>query len=140
MVERICPRCQHGNPLENRFCGACGCSLDRNELAPRVENGLTLAGHQLPARQLRQVGQAMAVGLAALAAEVGLAWLKRRLDQGALPTSSTLAPLARASAAPAEPAAETPMVTIVSQRVVEIWEQGSLARQVVERHVWRKQG
>ena len=47
-------------------------------------------------------------------------------------TGSALAPQA------AEEAAR--IVTIVSQRVIEVWEQGSLARQIVEKHVWKKTG
>ena len=30
-------------------------------------------------------------------------------------------------------------VTIISQRVVEIWDHGNLTRQIVEKHVWRKE-
>jgi hypothetical protein len=40
------------------------------------------------------------------------------------------------------PAVSAPIsvtTTIISQRVVEIWERGELVRQVVERHVWRRE-
>jgi hypothetical protein len=139
MVERICPQCQHGNPLENRFCGACGSSLERQELATRPQAGLTVAGRPLPMRQMRQVGSAVALSIAAVAAEAGLAWLKRRVDQGGQPQASQ--PLARSAPQQVTPASGSPsVVTIISQRVVEIWDQGSLTRQVVEKHIWRKEG
>jgi hypothetical protein len=144
MVERICPSCQHGNPLENRYCGACGASLDRDALvAQAADSGarITLAGRQLPLAQVKQVGAALAVGLATLAAEAGMAYLRRRVDQlttpGAVSTPSAAeraAPITRRST---HPVADT--VTIVSQRVVEIWDQGSLSRQIVEKHVWRRE-
>jgi hypothetical protein len=138
MVERICPQCQHGNPLDNRFCGACGTSLDRNELMVRPEARLTIGNLQLPATQVRQVGRAVALGVAAIAAEAGMAWLKRRLDQPA--PATTPQPLARTTQPTPQPSSVAKeVVTIVSQKVVEIWEQGDLKRQVIEKHIWRKE-
>lgn len=144
MVERICPQCQHGNPLENRFCGRCGTSLERNELAPRPDAGLTIAGHNLPV-QFKQVGQAMAVSLAALAAEAGLAWLRRRVERINLPTPATqqITPVTQSSSSsivPATPAPRHNVVTIFSQRVVEVWDREGLMRQTIERSVWRREG
>lgn len=141
MVERICPACQHGNPMENRFCGACGASLERNELAPRAQDAIVIAGQSIPLAQVRQVSKAVAVGLAALAAEAGLAYLKRRAERVGLPTTALAARPAETSAlAPKAAEQAANVVTIVSQRVVEVWEQGTLARQIVEKHVWKKEG
>jgi hypothetical protein len=137
MVERICPACQHGNPMENRFCGACGASLERNELARREPDAIVIAGQSIPLAQVRQVAKAAAVGLAALAAEAGIAYLKRRAERAGLPATALARP---AEASPVTPQAAQQVVTIVSQRVVEVWEQGGLARQIVEKHVWRKEG
>lgn len=139
MVERICPACRHANPLENRFCGACGAGLEPDALALRSEGTISIAGQQLPVAQIKQVGQAVAMGLVAVAAEAGLAWLRNRAQRAGLPTVvPTPAPERTALAPrPAEPI--TQVVTVVSQRVVEVWEQGRLARQVVEKHVWRKE-
>jgi hypothetical protein len=136
MVERICPACQHGNPMENRFCGACGASLERNELARRDADAIVIAGQSIPLAQVRQVGRAAAVGLAALAAEAAISYLKRRAERSGLPAVT----LTNRPAALTPQAAEdaTRAVTIVSQRVVEFWEQGTLARQIVEKHVWKK--
>jgi hypothetical protein len=137
MVERICPACQHGNPMENRFCGACGAALEHHALAVRTEDAIIVAGQRIPLAQARQIGKAVAVGLAAVAAEAGLAWMMRRSGQSGVP----------ATALAVRPSAETPtqsagsvadVVTIVSQRVVEIWDHGNLTRQIVEKHVWKK--
>ena len=76
-----CPRCQHVNPPENRFCGACGTSLKVSEqLARRGESSPATASRALLPAELKPVGKALAVGLATLAAQAGLAWLRRRSE------------------------------------------------------------
>lgn len=139
MVERICPACRHGNPLENRFCGACGASLTQDALAKRPEAGIVIAGVELPAAQVRQVTRAVALGAVALAAEVGLAWLRKRTGQADVPAIQTPPAQALNAIVPQHTPSGQPAVTIWSQRVVEIWEQGQLTRQVVEKHLWRKE-
>jgi hypothetical protein len=84
-----CPRCSRANPPENRFCGGCGASLQSSgELIPRREDGLTLAGRALHER-LRPIGKVLAVGLATLAAEVGLSWLRHRTKAEERPSTLT---------------------------------------------------
>jgi hypothetical protein len=139
MVERICPVCQHGNPLENRFCGACGASLTQEALAKRPETGIVIAGVELPAAQVRQVTRAVALGAAAIVAEVGLAWLRKRTGQANLPAVQAPPTQALNAIVPQTNPTGQPAVTIWSQRVVEIWEHGQLTRQVVEKHLWRKE-
>jgi hypothetical protein len=141
MVERICPTCQHANPLDDRFCGKCGAPLERQLPARRDDALMTLAGRQLPVTW-QQFGKTVALSVAAVAAEAGLAWLRKRIETGSI----GVAPLARAAPA-ARPAPETTalargpvgsVVTIVSQRVIEIWEGGDGRRQISERHFWRR--
>jgi hypothetical protein len=86
MNERTpCPLCRHDNPPENRFCGRCGTSLASSEqLALRQENRPVTVDHALPVR-LSPAGKALALGLAALAAEAGLAWLRRRNERSRHP-------------------------------------------------------
>ena len=82
-----CPRCRHGNPPENHFCGACGASLTSGELpARRTESSPTTASPALLPAELKPVGRALAVGLATLAAEAGLAWLRRRAEGSERPS------------------------------------------------------
>jgi hypothetical protein len=152
MVERICPQCQHGNQLENRFCGRCGANLEHPRALTRREQDTDLAvsGPMLP-EQWKQVGKAMAVSLAALAAEAGMAWLRQRVDQmkdappaaqkPASQQSVSLLPRMTRSITPVEHTEQQEQrVTVWSQRVVQTWEHGTLTRQVVERTIWRREG
>ena len=76
-----CPRCRHGNPLENRFCGACGAPLTGSrQLARRPEDGPPAAGRALLPAGLKPVGRALAVGLSTVAVRAGIAWLRRRSE------------------------------------------------------------
>ncbi len=81
-----CPQCRYGNPLENRFCGACGAPLTGSwQLARRPEGFPPAAGRALLPAELKPVGRALAVGLATLAARAGIAWLRRRSEGPARP-------------------------------------------------------
>jgi hypothetical protein len=74
-----CPRCRQENPPRNRFCGSCGAPLTSGEqLATREENHPVPAGRAWPTK-FGPVGKALAVGVAALATEAGLSWLRRRI-------------------------------------------------------------
>ena len=77
----LCPQCEHENPLGNRFCGRCGTSLTSSrQIVPRHENTPAAVVRALPAR-LGPTGKVLAVGLATLAAEAGLLWLRRRVER-----------------------------------------------------------
>src|SRR5690349_13946670 len=89
MVERICSTCQHGNPLDDRFCGKCGAPLERQLPARRADSSIMIAGHQLPV-SWQQLGKTVASSVNALAAEAGLAWLRRRTEVGPSIVSSPL--------------------------------------------------
>jgi Double zinc ribbon len=90
MTERQvpCPRCRQENPPRNRYCGSCGASLTSGEqLARRQEHRPVPAGRAWPAK-FGPVGKALAVGVAALAAEASLSWLRRKIgaeDRSSLP-------------------------------------------------------
>jgi hypothetical protein len=81
MDERVpCPLCRHGNLPENRFCGHCGALLtSKGELTPRPEAKPAAAIRSLPTK-LGPAGKALALGLAVLATEAGLVWLRRRVE------------------------------------------------------------
>src|SRR5215207_185483 len=73
-----CPRCQHANPPENRFCGWCGASLGAgSDLVARREGNPTVMDHALPVKP-GPVGKALAVGLVTLVLKAGLSSLRRR--------------------------------------------------------------
>ena len=81
-----CPQCEHESPTGNRFCGRCGASLtSANQLVPRRENTPATVVRALPSK-LGPTGKTVAVGLVALAAELGVLWLHRRAERaGRLP-------------------------------------------------------
>ena len=92
-----CPLCRHTNPPGNLFCGSCGAPLTSGEqLAPREGRNPVPARRAIPAK-LGPAGKALAVGVAVLAAEVGVSWLRRKIgaaDWSSMPavrsTGSTL--------------------------------------------------
>ncbi len=83
-----CPLCRHTNPPENGFCGSCGAPLSSSEqLALRQDNNPVPARRAWPAK-LGPAGKALAVGVAVLAAEVGVSWLRRKIgaeDRSSMP-------------------------------------------------------
>jgi hypothetical protein len=84
-----CPSCRHTNPPENRFCGWCGAPLEcSQELVPRGEGAVMAVRRTLPAT-LVPAGKVVAVGLVALAAEVGLSWLRHRTKAEERPSTLT---------------------------------------------------
>ena len=77
----LCPQCEHENPLGNRFCGRCGASLTSSrQIVPRHEKTPAAVVRALPTK-LGPTGKVLAVGLATLAAEAGLLWLRRRVER-----------------------------------------------------------
>lgn len=134
MVERICPACQHGNPVTDRYCGKCGAPLERLLPVRRADAQLMIAGRDLPVTW-RQLGRTVALGVAALAAEAGIAALRRYVEGAQSPATAALA---RRATPPAEAAkAGASVITIISQRVVEIMDTPE-GRRVAEQSFWRK--
>jgi hypothetical protein len=142
MVERVCPECQHGNPLDNRFCGRCGAQLERQlplrapQHTTAQSNAITVAGYQLPVTWKR-LGQTVALSLTALAAEAGMSWLRRKLEHVTLPQTAVAQSNKIIPQSNHQKSQNT--VTITSHRVVELWEQGKLKQQIVDKHLWRKE-
>lgn len=127
-MQRICPQCRTSNPMDNQFCGHCGATLQA--LVPHKNRELT--PYDDSAKQLKQIGQTVAVSLLALAAEAGLAYLRRRLEsnEGRPEESKALQPVERSTA----PSATQP--TAVSLRVTEVHHNGRLVQRTVERAAW----
>ena len=90
-----CPRCKYENPANNRFCGRCGTSLtSTKQLVTRRDESPATAVRYLPSK-LSPTGKTLAVGLAALAAEAGVLWLRRRIertDRAPLPATQDAKP------------------------------------------------
>jgi hypothetical protein len=129
-----CPLCQHENPSENRFCGSCGARLTSEEqLATRQQHYPVPATRAWPT-MLGPAGKAVAVGVAVLAAEASLSWLRGKMGAGADNRSSMTA---------LRGADSTSRGHLVSQSLEEVlvqtWEKSSdsrvFARRVVRTYV-----
>ena len=133
MVERICPQCQAGNPVQAQHCAVCGTVLhpeDTQPLAKRPGSALMRSIPAVPARW-QQASKAAALAAVALAVEVGAAWLQQR-------SAAKPAPLARRTL-PAAASARRPGF-VARQRVWETYEAGRLSHRVIEQTVWRLPG
>ncbi len=135
MVERICPGCAHGNPLDDRYCGKCGAPLERQLPVRQGPAPLALLGRQLPV-SWKQVGKTVAISAAALAAEAGIAWLRQRVIAGAAEPALRVGRPARETTELARGGGR--VVTIISQRIVEMWDSGDGQRKIVEQSLWRR--
>src|SRR5688500_14557933 len=92
MIERICQACGAANAIERRACSECERELleDGRQPAPLARQGAALTRRapaalarlqgQLPAA-MRQAARPVALGLAAVALELGASLLQRRLGQ-----------------------------------------------------------
>jgi len=110
-VERICPQCRASHPVDARYCGTCGATLEW--LVPATQR------QWLPV-QLRQhlhhpVVRGVAVGAIALVVEMSVALIRRlivqRLSAGDVPS---IVSSNRARTAP--PSQTTPTQTVVRAR------------------------
>ena len=131
MTQQICPQCRQANKLGDQFCSRCGRPLALVYTPERSRSAMTVGnGNMLPALSLRQVGGAVAVSLVALAAEVGLIWLRRRVRRLEQQGEKQVALV------PKRDTQELNNTTIVSRRVTQFWRRGRLTRQVVEQAVY----
>lgn len=145
MIDITCPHCQAQNAAHSSYCSACGALLERNPIILRREDGITVAGYNLPARQLKQIGASLAVSAAALLAEAGLLWLRRRVQT--MRTDPLPTPRSTAVAQPTKSVVILPtpeeesrqVVTVFSERVVEIHRWGRPIQRIVERMAWRRE-
>jgi hypothetical protein len=129
MTERdLCSLCRHTNPPGNRFCGSCGARLTSGEqLAMRQEHRPVPASRAWPAK-LGPAGKALAVGVAVLAAEGGVSWLRRKI--GAADWSSMPAVRSADSASPGYLLSQS-----LEEVLVQIWEEDSHNRVFARREI-----
>ena len=105
-------------------------------MAERPAGELTIGrGRLLSDPALQQLGRTVVVSLAALAAEAGLSWLRRRID-GTEPVAETTPKPKSTALARTDPSGRH-ITTIVGQRVVRFWQHGRLTGQTIEQSVWQ---
>jgi ribosomal protein L40E len=131
MDEHIsCRQCEHENSPDNRFCRRCGASLtSTKQLVPRRENSPTTVIRALPSK-LGPTGKTLAVGMAALVAEAGLLWLRRRVER------AERAPLTAASR-DAKPAAPDHLIGQSLEEVYVWLQEGDHQRRILARRETR---
>lgn len=128
MLERVCRFCNAGNSLEAALCVRCGASLEAQALAQASHEPQSLVQRLRQAPVLRSpAAKSLAVGLAALAVDMGAHLLRgRSKDPAPSPQQTALALRPRRKRG------------LMRQRV---WEEfnadGSLRRRVVENLVIR---
>jgi len=89
-------------------------------------------GSLLPAPTMKQVAQAVTVSLVALAAEVGIVLLRRRIARMSVTDGrSVIIPKDNRQVTPSGNA-------IVSRRVVQFWRKGRMTGQVVEQSIYQE--
>ncbi len=120
MLQRICPVCDHGNDLAASDCAACGAALIA-PLAQRTATPLALRLPHIPERW-QPAAQAVALGAAALALEVGSALLRKGRP------AATGTALARTA-----PAAGP---RVIRRRVWRTYRDGVLTGEVAEETQW----
>ncbi len=132
MTQQICPHCRQTNELSDQYCRRCGQALALQPATFRHRSVMTVgSGSLLPAPSMKQVGQAVAVSLVALAAEVGLVLLRRRIERMSLNERGPVA--ITKSDRQVTPTGNA----IVSRRVVQFWRKGRLTGQVVEQSIYQ---
>ena len=141
MADRICQNCRHSNAPYRNSCENCGVSLGTPPVIMRQQNNLVTSGRQLPVRQLKHLGVSVAVSVVALLAEVGIIYLRRRVDRMQAPSFSFRR--RRALPAPVEVQPEKKVnkriVTVYSERVVEERRWGRPVRRIANRLAWRSE-
>jgi len=127
MVERICPRCERDNPNTHSFCGFCGAALEHTAQLPARQNSSPLArvSSRLPARW-RPAGRVVALGVAAVAVEIGRAALAQQMR----PRGTAIVPFRQ----PPPPASGR--VIGLARRVHETWRGGELVQRSDEQIMW----
>jgi len=119
MIERVCPSCSAGNPGDQPYCGQCGSPFEQRLTHTRT-TPLARRSIHVPARW-QQASKVVALGIASLAAEVGIAWLQRRHQ-----------PIVPATPQPQQSA----RVVALGRRVTQRWQNGQLQERIEEQVVW----
>lgn len=140
MAMTICSTCGQENPADNRYCGSCGAKLNERALIISQPSPIMIGDRQLSQSQIKALAATIAVGLAALLAEAGLAYLQNLLSSRERPSLS----LRRKKKSAVQETTVVPVrrrngrvVTVVSERVIVEKRWGRPVRRVVERFAWR---
>jgi hypothetical protein len=140
MVGQRCANCRHDNPPGNTHCQSCGAALSPHSVVVARDRSIGLSKPHYPARQLKRLGASVVVGAVALLAEVGIVYLRRRVQGPLLPIRRrrTL-PTAVDVRTEEKKGSGKRVVTVFSERVVEERRWGRPVRRIVDRLAWRSE-
>ena len=143
MVGQRCTSCQQENPPGNSDCQGCGAPLSSRSIIMPRDKQVIVSKSQLPARQLKRLGASVAVGAVALLVEVGVVYLRRRVQrmEGSRLLTRRRRPLPAQSETRIEEKRSSGkrVVTVYSERVVEERRWGRPVRRIVDRLAWRSE-
>ncbi|MDX1413470.1 MAG: hypothetical protein R3293_04715 [Candidatus Promineifilaceae bacterium] len=117
--------------------------MSNGAVVVRSNNHMTVAGRPLPKRQLKQIGVSIVVSAAALLAEIGVIYLRRRLRKGSLPRlisrrNHQISAVVDDQSPGSVPSGKR-VVSVYRERVVEERRWGRPVRRIVDRMAWRSE-
>jgi len=143
MAGQRCPNCQKNNLPGYEYCQDCGAPLGSRAVVISQDSPVILSKPQLPARQLKRLGASVAVGAIALIAEVGVLYLRRRVQgvEGPLLPTKRKRPLPTSTELHIEEkkVSGKRVVTLTGERIIEERRWGRPVRRIVDRFAWRSE-
>ncbi len=138
----ICPNCEANNSPTRLVCEKCGFQLQKNAIIIRPDNRVDIFGRQLPAQQLKRIGASLMISAAALLAEVGFVYLRRRLSQNnkSLNLFSKRSPKnneQKVQKTDSKLLSGKRVVSVYQEQVVEELRWGRPVRRIISRMAWR---
>lgn len=145
-MRKFCQNCQQSVSSSSYYCSNCGAPLIDSPIIVPHDQNISVTGHTVTSRQLKQMGVSVAVSVLALLAEVSLIYLQRRLDRYRQ-TAVSIIPAKRNSLRTKQDEIVTSetrevhgeVVTVARERVVEIRRWGRPMQRVIDRMVWRRE-
>jgi hypothetical protein len=139
MADLLCPVCTASNRSNSRYCRRCGSDLFHDvTVVPSRPSSLQKVSRALPAKQAKQIGQAVAVSVAALALEAGISWMRKRMREQPI----TLPTVPENKTEVVRPNQRTITKregsTMMRHRTTQFWRNGELSHEIVENEqiVW----
>lgn len=134
MADLLCPVCNAANGSASRYCRRCGSDLFHDvTVVPARPSSLQKMSRALPSKQVKQVSQAVAVSVAALALEVGISWMRKRLREHKIETLPTVQEQKATVIRPNErQITRREGSTMMRHRTTQFWRNGELSHEIVE--------
>jgi len=143
MVGQRCESCRQENPPGNSFCQTCGAPLNSRSVIVSPDKSVNVSKPQLPARQLKRLGASVVIGAVALLAEVGVVYMRRRVQRGEGPRLLTRRkrplPAQTETRIEEKKTSGKRVITVFSERIVEERRWGRPVRRIVDRLAWRSE-